>query len=50
MKVYLKKLKNDEIINEYDNVIKYRINFVEYLNQGFRAKKYCDSETEYFSE
>lgn len=50
MKIYLKNLETNEIIDEYDNVISWGNNFVEYLNQGFRAKKYCDSTTEYFSE
>lgn len=49
MKVYLKNIETNEVINEYDNVISWGYNFVEY-NNGGRCKIYCNSETEYFSD
>lgn len=49
MKVYLIDRETNEIKNTYDNVISWGINYVEYLNGGFRAKIYCNEETEYFT-
>lgn len=49
MKVYLKSLETDEIINEYDKVLVWDYNFVEF-NNGGRCKIYCDTEKEYFTD
>ena len=49
MKVYLKNLETNEIISEYDNVIHWGYNFVEF-NNGGRCKIYCNTETEYFTD
>ena len=49
MKVYLINMETNETIREFDNVIRWSYNFVEYDNGG-RAKIYCNSETEYFTD
>lgn len=49
MKVYLISMETNETIREFDNVIRWSYNFVEYDNGG-RAKIYCDTETEYFTD
>lgn len=49
MKIYLINKETNETIIEFDNVINWSNNFVEY-NNGGRAKIYCDSETEYFTD
>ena len=49
MMIYLKSIETNEIINEYDNVIQWGYNFVEFDNGG-RCKIYCDSEKEYFTD
>lgn len=46
MKIYL--IKNNKIINEYNDVISWGYNFVEY-NNGGRCKIYC-AEDEYFTD
>lgn len=48
MKVYLINAETNELISEYDNVIRWGYNFVEY-NNGGRCKIYC-SENEYFTD
>lgn len=50
MKIYLKSLETNEILQEFDNVIAWGVDFVEYNNGGGRAKIYCDIEKEYFSD
>jgi hypothetical protein len=49
MKVYLINKETNEVDREFDNVINWSYNFVEYNNNG-RAKIYCDIETEYFTD
>lgn len=49
MTIYLINKETNEIIREFDNVINWSYNFVEYNNNG-RAKIYCDTETEYFTD
>ena len=49
MKVYLINKETNEIVREFENVINWSYNFVEY-NNGGRAKIYCDTETEYFTD
>ena len=48
MKVYLKNTETNETIREFNNVISWGYNFVEY-NNGGRCKIYCDEEKEYFT-
>lgn len=48
MKVYLRKIETDELVTEYNNVIAWGYNFVEFDNGG-RCKIYC-SEDEYFTQ
>ena len=48
MKVYLINAETNELVSEYDNVIRWGYNFVEY-NNGGRAKIYCN-ENEYFTD
>ena len=50
MTVYLIDIETNEVKTTYDNVIEWGFNFVEYMNGGYRAKTYCDTETEYFSD
>ena len=49
MKVYLINNETNEVVNEYNNVISWGFDFVEYHNGG-RCKIYCDAETEHFSD
>lgn len=48
MKVYLLNKETNETINEYNNIITWGDNFVEY-NNGGRCKIYCN-ENEYFTD
>lgn len=48
MKVYLINIDTNELVSEYNNVIRWGYNFVEYDNNG-RCKIYC-SENEYFTD
>lgn len=50
MEIYLKSIETNEIKKAYKDVIVWGYNFVEYYNSGNRAKIYCDTETEYFTE
>ena len=50
MTVYLIDKETNEIKSTYNNVIEWGFNFVEYMNGGYRAKMYCDTETEYFTD
>lgn len=45
--IYL--IKDNKVIETFDNVISWGINFVEFNNDGFRCKRYCD-EDEYFTD
>lgn len=49
MKVYLINIETNEVVREFNNVINWSYNFVEYNNNG-RAKIYCDIEKEYFTD
>lgn len=49
MKVYLIDLETQNVLQEFNNVIEWGFDFVEYENSG-RAKIYCDSEKEYFTD
>lgn len=49
MKIYLINNETNDVIREFNNVINWSYNFVEY-NNGGRAKIYCDTETEYFTD
>lgn len=48
MKVYLYKKETNELIREFNNIISWAYNFVEFTNGG-RCKIYC-GEDEYFSD
>ena len=47
--VYLINKETKETIQEFNNVINWGFNFVEYTNGG-RCKIYCDHEKEYFTD
>lgn len=47
--IYLINTETNEVVNTYRNVIAWGINFVEYNQNGLRAKIYCN-ETEYFTD
>ena len=47
--VYLINKETKETIQEFNNVINWGFNFVEY-NNGGRCKIYCDHEKEYFTD
>ena len=49
MEVYLINKETNEIVRTFNNVINWSENFVEYDNGG-RAKIYCDTEVEYFTD
>ena len=48
MKIYLKKIETNEVIEVFENVTNWGVNFVEFLNNGYEGKIYCDEE-EYFT-
>lgn len=48
--VYKKNKSTNEIISQYDNVLVWGANFVEYIKREVRAKIYCNPETEYFTD
>lgn len=50
MKAFLLRKESNQIIQEFDNVLKWGEDYVLYLNNGYNGKIYCDSETEYFSD
>ena len=45
--IYL--IKDNKVQREFDNVINWVSNFVEYKQQRYRAKMYCQ-EGEYFTD
>lgn len=47
--IYLKDRNTNEIKETYDNVIAWGDDFVEYYNNGNRAKFYCGDD-EYFTD
>lgn len=49
MEIYLIDRETNEIKGVYTNVDKWSVNFVEFTNNGFKTKIYCDIETEYFT-
>ena len=49
MEVYLINKETNEVIQTYTDVQHWGYNFVEYLNNGRRAKFYC-GENEYFTD
>ena len=49
MIIYLINAETNEIKNEYDNVITWGYNFIEFLNNSQRCKIYCN-ENEYFTD
>lgn len=49
MEIYLINTETNEVIGTFKNVLDWGFNFVEYENSG-RAKIYCDSEKEYFTD
>ena len=49
MKIYLINAETNETIQTFEEVISWSYNFVEYRNNGNRAKMYC-GENEYFTD
>ena len=49
MEVYLTDRETKEIKQTFRNVTNWAENYVEYYNGG-RAKTYCDTEAEYFTD
>lgn len=49
MKVYLIDLETQNVLQEFNNVIEWGFDFVEYDNGG-RGKFYCNPEKEYFTD
>ena len=47
--IYLVNAESKELLNTYNNVIAWGINFVEYKQNGLRAKIYCN-DNEYFTD
>lgn len=47
--IYLINKETNEVINTYHNVISWGVNFVEYLNSGYRGKVYCN-DGEFFTD
>ena len=47
--IYLINTESKEVINTYNNVISWGINFVEYAPKGLRVKIYCN-DNEYFTD
>lgn len=47
--VYLINNTTKEIKQEFDGVIQWGLNFVEYRTRGTRAKIYCDTDIEHFT-
>lgn len=50
MEVYLIKKETNEVIDTFNNVSSWGYNYVEYINNGHKAKLYCNTEIEYFSD
>lgn len=50
MRIYLIEKATKQIIREFDNVIDWSIDYVEYyIGQGI-CKEYCDTNTQYFTD
>ncbi len=49
-KVYKIKKETKEVIMTIENVENYGTNFVEYKNNGYRAKMYCNEDEEFIEE
>ena len=47
--IYLINSETKEVINTFNNVIAWGNNFVEYTQNGLRAKIYCN-DNEYFTD
>jgi hypothetical protein len=47
--IYLINAETKEVVNTYNNVIAWGSNFVEYTQNGLRAKIYCN-DNEYFTD
>lgn len=47
MIIVLKDKETDKIIQEFENINSWGVNYVEYLNGEYRNKIYC-TDTEYF--
>lgn len=50
MEIYLIDRETNKIKSTYTNVIKWGADFVEFTNNGLRAKIYCNAEIEYFTD
>jgi hypothetical protein len=49
-KVYLRNKETKQVIMTIENVENYGTNFVEYKNNGYRAKMYCNEDEEFVEE
>lgn len=47
--IYLVNTETKEVVNTYNNVIAWGNNYVEYKQNGLRAKIYCN-DNEYFTD
>ena len=50
MKIYLINSETNEIMQIFENVIHWGVDFVEFNNNGYRGKVYCDYETSVFTD
>ena len=50
MKVYLKNKETNEVISEFENVVRFGVNFVEMNKNNLRSKIYINSDEEYLEE
>ena len=48
--IYLILKSTNEVIREFNNVISWGDDFVEYLNNGNRAKQYADKDSYFTNE
>lgn len=48
-KIYLISKTTNEVLSEYENVVRWSSTFVEFLNGGV-CKIYCDETQEYFTD
>ena len=46
-KVVLRNKETKEVIQTFENVTNFASNFVEYKNNGYRAKMYCNEDEEF---
>ena len=49
MTIYLINASSNEVLRVFENALHWNVDFVEYLNNGNRAKVYCSNE-EYFTD